>query len=55
MWRQSAVETAAQLSKRIVLVDGKRLAALMSDRDVGTKVVEKLHIRRIDEEFFAED
>lgn len=48
----SAVQTASGLSKRIVLIDGSRLARLMIQHDVGCRVVEQMSIRRVDEEFF---
>ncbi len=47
-----ARETAEYLSKRIVLIDGERLAQLMIHYDVGCRVVETLSIRRLDEDFF---
>lgn len=52
---KSAVETAGQLSRRIVLVDGDRLAALMIQYDVGTRVEETFHLRRMDEDFFLDE
>ena len=48
----SAINTAAGLSKRIVLVDGKRLAELMIRYDVGCRVEEQMAIKRLDEDFF---
>lgn len=48
----SAKETAELLSKRIVLIDGEQLAKLMIRHNVGCRVEETLHIRKIDEEFF---
>lgn len=48
----SARETAEFLSKRIVLIDGDRLAALMIRHSVGCRVEETLHIRKLDEDFF---
>ena len=48
----SAKETAALLSKRIVLIDGDQLAKLMIRHNVGCRVEETLHIKKIDEEFF---
>lgn len=48
----SATNTAAGLSKRIVLIDGKQLARLMIKYEVGCRVEEQLSIKRIDEEFF---
>jgi restriction system protein len=48
----SARETAEHLSKRIVLIDGQQLARLMIRHNVGCRVEEVLHIKRIDEDFF---
>ncbi|HEV2562643.1 MAG TPA: restriction endonuclease [Rhizomicrobium sp.] len=48
----SARETAELLSKRIVLIDGAQLARLMIRHDVGCRVEETLHIKKLDEEFF---
>jgi restriction system protein len=48
----SAKETAEHLSQRIVLVDGILLARLMIRHNVGCRIEETLHIKRVDEEFF---
>jgi restriction system protein len=48
----SAKETAEHLSKRIVLVDGVQLARLMIRHNVGCRIEETLHIKKVDEEFF---
>jgi restriction system protein len=48
----SAKETAEHLSKRIVLVDGDQLARLMIHHNVGCRIEDTLHIKKIDEEFF---
>jgi restriction system protein len=48
----SARETAEFLSKRIVLIDGTQLTALMIRYNVGCRVEETLHIKKIDEDFF---
>jgi len=48
----SARETAAALSKRIVLIDGEELTRLMIRHNVGCRVVESLQIKEMDEEFF---
>jgi restriction system protein len=48
----SARETSEFLSKRIVLIDGQQLAKLMIRYDVGCRVEEVLHIKKIDEDFF---
>ncbi len=48
----SAKETAQFLSKRIVLIDGDQLAALMVRQNVGCRIEDTLHIKKVDEEFF---
>ena len=42
------------MSKRIVLVDGDRLTALMIHHKVGVRVVETLDLKTIDEGIFPE-
>ena len=49
---ESARETAAALSSRIVLIDGKQLAKLMIESNVGCREESTLVLRRIDEDFF---
>jgi restriction system protein len=46
----SAIATAQQLSKRIELVDGLRLARLMIDLDVGIKIKETFNVKCLDDE-----
>ena len=48
----SARETSEFLSKRIVLIDGLQLAALMIQQNVGCRVEDTLYIKKLDEEFF---
>jgi restriction system protein len=48
----SARETAEFLSKRIVLIDGRLLAKLMIRYNVGCRVEETIHLKKLDEEFF---
>ncbi len=48
----SATETAQLLSKRIVLIDGEQLTKLMIRHNVGCRVEDTLHIKKIDEDFF---
>lgn len=48
----SAKETADFLSKRIVLIDGEQFARLMIRHNVGCRIEDTIHIRKIDEEFF---
>lgn len=49
---REARETAEQLSSRIVLVDGEQLATLMIRFGVGCRVVDRVEIKRLDEDFF---
>ncbi|MDX8495320.1 restriction endonuclease [Mesorhizobium sp. VK22B] len=49
---ESAHETADYLSKRIVLIDGEQLTRLMIRYNVGCRVEEILHVKKIDEDFF---
>ncbi len=48
----SARQTAEQLSKRIVLMDGNQLTRMMILHGVGCLIEETLHVKKIDEEFF---
>ncbi len=48
----SARETADYLSKRIVLIDGEQLTRLMIRNNVGCRIEEILHVKKIDEDFF---
>lgn len=51
---RDAEETASMLSKRIVLVNGTRLGELMIKHNVGCRVEETLHLKKIDEDFFTD-
>lgn len=48
----SARETADLLSKRIVLIDGRQFAGLMIRYNVGCRIEETIHLKKIDEELF---
>jgi restriction system protein len=48
----AARETAEFLSKRIVLIDGEQLTVLMIRHNVGCRIEDTLHIKKIDEDFF---
>jgi restriction system protein len=48
----SARETADYLSKRIVLIDGDQLTRLMIRHNVGCRIEETLHLKKLDEDFF---
>jgi restriction system protein len=51
---KAARETAEQLRSRIVLIDGEQLAALMIRFGIGCRVVERIDIKRLDEDFFED-
>lgn len=51
---KEAQETANFLSKRIVLINGDRLTALMIRYNVGCRLEETLYLKKIDEDFFLE-
>lgn len=51
---KDAVDTAAQLSKRIVLINGNLLAGLMIRYGVGVRTEETLYLKKVDEDFFPE-
>lgn len=48
----SAKKTAEDLSMRIVLIDGDRLANLMIEYNIGCREEESLSLKKIDEDFF---
>lgn len=48
----AARETADFLSKRIVLIDGDQLTKLMIRYNVGCRIEDTLHIKKVDEDFF---
>ncbi|WP_315772297.1 MULTISPECIES: restriction endonuclease [unclassified Bradyrhizobium] len=50
----SAVQTAKNLSTRIVLIDGEQLSNLMVKYGVGCRTEEVLHLKKIDDDFFEE-
>lgn len=49
----AAVQTAKDLGMRIVLIDGPQLAKLMTRYNIGCRDEDILHIKHIDEEYFA--
>ena len=51
---KDARETAGLLSKRIVLIGGDQLAALMVRYDIGCRAEETLYVKTVDEDFFPD-
>lgn len=52
---KEAIDYVRKIEKKIVLIDGVRLAGLMVDFGVGVTTVERYEIKRIDGDYFAED
>lgn len=49
-----ALQTAKDLGMRIVLIDGKRLAKLMLNYNIGCRDEEVLYLKKIDHDFFED-
>ena len=50
-----AVEYAGNIQNKVVLIDGKRLAELMIEFNLGVSVFEAYEIKKIDGDFFSEE
>lgn len=51
----SAIDTAANLGSRIVLIDGAQLSKLMIKYNIGCRDEEVLHIKKLDDVYFNDD
>lgn len=49
-----ALDYASRIDTKVVLLDGKRLAELMIDFDVGVSVAASYALKRIDSDYFEE-
>ena len=49
------IPLVASIEKRIVLIDGEELSALMFEHNVGVTPVTTYEMKRIDYDFFAEE
>ncbi len=52
---KAAVDYAAGLDSKIILIDGTQLAELMFDYGVGVSTVNNYEVKRIDSDFFSEE
>jgi restriction system protein len=52
---RAAVDYAAGLDSKIILIDGAQLAELMFDYGVGVSTVNSYEVKRIDSDFFSEE
>jgi restriction system protein len=50
-----AVEYVRHIPQRVILIDGERLAELLVEHDVGVRVSRTIAVKRVDEDFFADD
>ncbi len=46
-----AYDFVGKIERKIVLIDGKRLAQLMIDHDVGVATIRKYQIKRVDSDY----
>jgi restriction system protein len=51
---QGAREYVGRISKRIILIDGTELAALMVRNNVGVRTRTTYEIKKLDEDYFTE-
>ncbi|MBC7348457.1 MAG: restriction endonuclease [Candidatus Aminicenantes bacterium] len=52
---KDAEEYAKSLDKKIVLIDGKKLAELMIEHNIGVNVQKTIEIKKIDSDYFAQE
>jgi restriction system protein len=50
-----AMDFASRVPQRIILIDGKRLTALMATYNVGVRTNRVVEFKRVDEDFFTEE
>lgn len=52
---KDAEEYVSRIERKIVLIDGKQLAQLMIDHDIGVATARTYSIKRLDSDYFVED
>ncbi len=52
---QSAKDSAERSDRQIILIDGRQLAELMIDHNVGVSEVQSYVVKRVDEAYFEEE
>jgi restriction system protein len=50
-----AIDFAEKHPFKMILIDGEQLTSLMMRHNVGVRVEETLHLKKVDEDFFSED
>ncbi len=51
---QTAIDYARNVTQKVILIDGTRLAELMIEHDIGVTTVRKISLKRIDSDYFEE-
>jgi restriction system protein len=52
---KDALEYAQKIESKIILIDGKQLAQLMIDFNIGVSLVSNYQIKRMDSDYFDEE
>lgn len=52
---QDALDYVQRIEKRIVLIDGKQLADLMIEYDIGVNVAKTYKVKRLDSDYFERE
>lgn len=52
---QEALDYVQRIERRIVLIDGQRLAELMIDHNIGTTTTRSYKIKKVDSDYFTDD
>jgi restriction system protein len=52
---QDATDYVSKIEKRIVLIDGERLAQLMIDHDIGVAEIARYQVKKVDLDYFADE
>ncbi len=50
-----AIEYTRNISQRVILIDGRRLAELMIEHSVGVQLNRAIEFKKIDEDYFDEE
>ena len=51
----SAVEYADKVTQKVILIDGKRLAELMIEYQIGVSAIRTITLKRLDSDYFDDE
>lgn len=54
-FNQNAVEYAGMVTQKVILIDGKRLADLMIEYEIGVSTIRTISLKRLDSDYFDEE